>query len=127
MRRQSVFVQLLSTLILLLGVTTVSIGYFGIRSLQSYAETDAAERQWELVRTLAALYNEADSGDSGAAGAFLRALPESLGYRATIIATDGTVLADTHETAAPMDNHLGPWPEGRGRPPAAAIPSRGHR
>ena len=106
MRRQPVFVQLLSTLIILLGITTFSIGYFGIRSLQSYAETDAVIRQRELVRTLAALYGVRDTRDPEDAVSFLDSLNGSLGYRATIIASDGTVLADTHESAAIMDNHI---------------------
>ncbi len=79
-------------------------GIFGVRSLQSYAFKDAESRQWELVRTLAAFYQDEDDREA-AADRFLSVLPETLGYRITIIESDGTVLADTHEDAEVMSDH----------------------
>ena len=105
MRKQSVFVQLLATLIALLGLTIISTGYFGIQSLRSYAEDDAVVRQSELVRTLALLYGGSGESEGGTVDDFIGSFPDSLGYRITIIDGDGTVLGDTHEDPEGMDNH----------------------
>ncbi|MDF1568908.1 MAG: ATP-binding protein [Spirochaetaceae bacterium] len=112
MKRQTVFLQLFVTLILLVAASVASTGYFGIKSLRTYAIEDAGSRQWELVLTLASLYErESDeysqsfSSRKEESESFISYLPESLGYRITIIAADGRVLADTHEDARTMDNH----------------------
>ena len=112
LKRQTVFLQLFVTLILLVAASVASTGYFGIKSLRTYAIEDAGSRQWELVLTLASLYGRESDKDSRnlssrkeESESFISYLPETLGYRITIIAADGRVLADTHKDARTMDNH----------------------
>jgi len=78
----------------------------------AFAEANAGFLE-RSAAALAATLPEAALSSPSAAAAFVKAAAAG-GYRATLIAADGKVLADSEADAATMDNH-------RGRPEVAAA------
>jgi two-component system phosphate regulon sensor histidine kinase PhoR len=113
-RRKLVWRLLLSYLLITLGALIAAGGY-SLRSLEKTLLEQAANSLTQRARMLAIqAAPHLDPLDPPAVDALCKRNGWASGTRFTVIAADGTVLGDTHETPRNMDNH-------GGRPEVAAA------
>lgn len=106
MKRKSIFTQVfrgyLLIILLVLIVVPIMI-YSTVRSRFTEAALDDLERTAAALSPLVSSYIESNS--FSAMDSLIDVLGSSLGIRITIIARDGTVLADSEKNPDEMDNH----------------------
>jgi two-component system, OmpR family, phosphate regulon sensor histidine kinase PhoR len=105
-RRPHLFWRLAATYLVIVALCTVALGWYSISSARSFylahTSTELQARAQIVERQLAAPLADWRPRDLGA---LVRNLGAASGTRYTVIAPDGTVLADSVADAATMANH----------------------
>jgi two-component system phosphate regulon sensor histidine kinase PhoR len=102
--RINLFWKLGLTYLALLVVVLAAVDFYAVRALR----TDYIRAGFEQLESLMRLVEDEPLpvGDAAALGGWAARLKRT-GARATLVAADGVVLADSHEDPAQMENHAG--------------------
>src|SRR5262249_34273269 len=103
MWRSRIFWRLFGTYSSLLAVSLILLGWILIGRIESHL-LDEIHRGLEVKTSLVQEIIRRESG--GAWGGLAARMAENTGARVTLIAADGTVLADSAENPESMENHL---------------------